>query len=59
MMRIKLSKVFAAKILTHNYDQDGTSVGKISSTLGRLSLLHLNNSSQNVEKFMLRKPLTP
>ena len=56
MMRIKLSKVFAAKILTHNYDQDGTSVGKISSTLGRLSLLHLNNSSQNVEKFMLRKP---
>ena len=57
MMRIKLSKVFAAKILRH--DQDGTSVGKISSTLGRLSLLHLNNSSQNVENFMLRKPLTP
>ena len=37
MMRIKLSKVFAAKILTHNYDQDGTSVGKISSNLGRLA----------------------
>ena len=55
MMRIKLSKVFAAMIWIHMIKMELPLV----KFLGRLSLLHLNNSSQNVEKFMLRKPLTP